>query len=138
MDQKKAETGAPSGSAAAAAPTCKRKQSQVAKCNDNKTLDVFAGCGKAVCGKCSRKMEKRVLCVDCTGCLELRLTIGQQTPPPPGAHRNNTDRNIKSHRSITDPSRSRRLIQAEHLDKHSRNAKDALRCATEKFLCETY
>ncbi|MGH0181819.1 UNVERIFIED_CONTAM: hypothetical protein FKN15_007920 [Acipenser sinensis] len=76
MDQKRAETDAPSGSAGATAPTLKRKQCQVAKCNDNKTVDVCAGCGRAVCGKCSGKVEKRVLCVDCCPCQE------GQTPPP--------------------------------------------------------
>ncbi|XP_058873952.1 piggyBac transposable element-derived protein 4-like [Acipenser ruthenus] len=68
FDQKTAKqpgNAAQSGFSAAPSDTRKRKQCKVAKCNKNKTSDICAQCERAVCGKCTGKVEKRYICVDC-------------------------------------------------------------------------
>ncbi|MGH0136939.1 UNVERIFIED_CONTAM: hypothetical protein FKN15_006872 [Acipenser sinensis] len=69
FDQKTAKqqaAAAQPGFSAAPSDACKRKQCQVAKCNKNKTSDICAQCERAVCGKCTGKVEKRYICVDCS------------------------------------------------------------------------
>lgn len=43
----------------------KRRQCQVFKCNGNKTLEVCGVCKKFVCGKCTAKVIKKSVCVNC-------------------------------------------------------------------------
>lgn len=63
------KTQGPSASAIATSPTVsksKRKTCQIGKCNENKTSYFCSLCSKAVCGKCTGKIEKVVVCLNCS------------------------------------------------------------------------
>ncbi len=43
----------------------KRRQCQVAQCNNNKTTNTCTSCEKAVCGAHTGLVEKKYICVNC-------------------------------------------------------------------------